>query len=885
MRTGLDLIEDIYHRRDRFDVPLDSYLFDTIELLQSARNEEHTIWQTVVWDILNTYVMKHAFFHFLLSYGDKTVKKNKNQLNYEKHIKMLERKTNARKYISKVCIAALNGDGWQTLQTLKKWKFKDYFRPRFLIFKILNMPYSLMMNFFQRFKGRYYALEILGLFSSLTEEETQAMFTYLQKNISEFDILYFSRVLSRPDMLSADNQKRLVDIISSKEFELQNIYREVLATLNPLIFTRSKVMFNNENPLSYSEEERDAIINFASQYPEMMLRLIKLNQFQYSDDSTMAEKIKKKLGIVTEPCLKVLLHVDENDTIYFNHAKIIARSITHLSYEAQQLVRNSIKTGNPRTRFLAICTFLNTEHPDFNDVEEAFNSLLEIALGPEFLEISNDASKIDDFQLDAISLLLELAQYRVDLIRRFLVGLHTRWMHEFEAGVSKVFSRTNIELSSINNFAFHLLCGEISDCREWLRINCESIDKNLADEVLEALICIENNQLLKFALDKTGTIAQNEISIICLGYILRVWPCLIGIRNVIPRLHTSNYLILPALLSLIRPNRDETHSAPVSRWSTEGDSYISIAKDINTGLKIISNDMNNDNLIFDVLENHICSSFFDAEIVMKAISCFPRSNEKILKLIQYGVEEDRYLKQGAIKALLSLPRLTKEGFELILKYTLSNEMSVDIVETSQMVDPSAVEILIDTLKNLEKITENDVTKLWLFIYIIKALLKSSGINEDVVDICKNLINQKPSIMDERLSLNERPYAAWLLGKIRPIRTDIIDILKSLATIGSLPSMVIGHFLWTKVASVISLAEITSDLSNNLTWKEREEIADIIIKIVQQPIQHEYSLFGGEGIFPENPSDAVYDAACMVVKTMKDYWAQTENKIEIESYID
>ena len=884
MKENFDIIENTYYWRDRFDLVLDSHLFDTIQQLQILGKGEHQIWQQVVWGLLNTYLTRHRFYHFRLSYGNLDTSKTKRQLNYEKYISMLEY-TDARKFISRVCIASIKQNrGWDTLQKLKKVNFRNYFRLGFLLKQLLAIPYNFSAKLEDKLKGKWYALEILGLFHSLTKDEIETMLSYLQKSGYEWGILYFTRVLTRPGMIPLEKQKILVEIIAGKKFVRDDIYQQVMSLILKLNLPSTEKMTESlKNPSVYhSSEVQKEIISFLGQNPSLMKEYLSNGLFQNSHSTNIGDEIRKNLGIVNLECIKILLEAaTDGDDAEFSRAETILRNITLLSPDAQLLILKTLNSMNPRKVFLAACTMVNSASQEYINLQETFFALIDVGLGPDYLEMTNDAYQSQDkFQASVIGLLLEIGQYRPELLKIFFLRLQTRWFHEFETMTNTVFDGVKLSQSDSTAFTHYLVRGDIDGCRNILQINQGTIDKRTYDNISDGITCVEMNEMLFDATNESKTF-KHQFARTCLGYLFRVWPCLIAINERMPSLTPSNHFVFTALLVLSKPRREGTYSPPIR--ASQNDSFLSVCRDIEVACKLIEPDTYDEQLALDIMEKKLSVSDRDAKMILSSIASFPRANDRLLQLIRKGLN-DRYFKQESINALLSLPRLNKNGVDLIIECIVNGTMSFDIVKNPKPIDPSAIPTLVNALQNRKSIIQDDVKQLWLFIYAIKTLSISSGITEDVINICKDVVLHNTSIFEQKMTKDERPYAIWVLGRVRPIRAEILNLLNKVLKSSPTKAVITNYLMWSKVAAAVALAEIASDKSTSLTWPERESIADAIAKVVNlvNP-ESEFSLFGGENMFPDSPSDAVYDAANILVSTLREYWALTDYEVFADLY--
>ena len=222
MDPRFTIVERAYYWKDRFDRPLDSYLFDAIEHLRVISSGDHPIWRIVVADLLSTYFIRISLdriYHFKLSYGNPNTDKSKRQVDFEKHISMLEF-TDARAYISKVCIESLNGRAWLAIQKLIKWRWQAFFKPKLIFAFLISIPANLIFTLISKTNGAVFALEILGLFKSINEEESEAILAYWKKYPKkDWVILSFLNILTRPGMISKDMQARFESSIYTKQFE------------------------------------------------------------------------------------------------------------------------------------------------------------------------------------------------------------------------------------------------------------------------------------------------------------------------------------------------------------------------------------------------------------------------------------------------------------------------------------------------------------------------------------------------------------------------------------------------------------------------------------------------------------------------------------------
>jgi hypothetical protein len=881
MDTRFEIIERTYYRRDRFDAPLDSYLFDTVKQLRVLTSGEHPIWQDVVKDLLTTYITRfNDLYHFKLARGDQSIGKSKRQIDYEKHIEMLEH-TRAREYISKVCIATLRGHGWQTLQGLGKWRWKNLFRPRKLFFWFISLPYRFFIRIIQRIGGAWYALEVLGLFKSLNDEEAEALLDYLQTHSYEWGTLYVVNVLARPRMISKEKQERLTKIIFSKQFERSDVHEQVLARLSQISEPALRKLVGSENESSffgtYSGDLLEILARSSASNPEAMHYLLEMHYLKDATfASTVEDKLRKNLGIVDKESLRIVLDKVEVDH-QLDVSELILRNISQISASAKGLVYDYLTSSDLRKRYLAAYLISNLSNSEYSDIRNAYEVLEETGLGPDYLEATNESYQSrDQFQQRVIRLLLVLAKDYQHLAGRFLNNLRARWEPVFVETVRYVFLE-NLSDEETKLFAHHLISGEIADCKVILERNINKIGQQFYDEVLQALETVETSNMLGYILYKDGTIPQIEFSKVCLGYEFRIWHCLVDINSSISSIISGNRFVIPALLCLQRPNRTERHAAPLH--SHDKDSYVSICSDISKAIELINLSDEDDELLVEKLESWCTPSSNNINTIMRAISCFPRLNTRLLNMIRIGIE-DRHTRKEAYKVLTNLPRLDRDAEKMIIQGILDRSMSSDILENPQSADSSGVDELIAVLKNRKELTKNDdITELWVFIYTIKSLVNSSAIGEDAISICKEILLEKTSLFDERRAKGERPFAVWALSRVRPINSEIIDILKKIVNSGPPQLISTDHIIWTKVAAIIALSEIGSDITNGLTWDERESFADMIIKYVKIPFPSDYHLFGGENVFPERPSDAVYDAATLIVETMRKHWAQTDYVVE------
>lgn len=882
------IAERTYYWKDRFDTPLDSYLFDTIEHLRVISSGEHPIWRIVVADLLDTYFMRifmGRIYHFKLSYGNPYSDKSKRQVDFEKHISMLEF-TDARNYISKVCVESLNGRAWQAIQKLRIWQWQAFFKPKLIFALLILIPMKLILGLISRANGAGFALEMLGLFKSINEEECEAILAYWKKHPKEdWAILSFLNILIRPGMISKDMQARFEGFIYERQFERDDIHQQVLARLtkiSSLALQKLNELVSTEESGNLNREALDSLIASAAINPDVMEYWIsqspRLERYYYSG---IDDTFRKNLGAVDEESIKVVFHFARNGSeSQSKFAETILKNTQQLTNAAQRYLYNCLKSDNQNERFLAASVINNLQIADRLLVEDVFDSLLEMGLGPDSLEVTNNAYQAtNDFQQKVLGLLLEISKNRQDLVRRFLLALRDKWSSEFVGTVSWVFVDTQLTKEMIATFASKLQFGEIESCRKILMENKDKINPSKYSEVLEALESVQNNDMLSYILRGEGTETQQEFSKICLGYTFRVWHCLVAVNSKISSLTSTNYLILSSLLCLTNPNRNTWKSAPVSNY--DRDSYVSICVDIGKAIEVI-NSLDNDDLVIDVLVNFSKMSNSDVDTVMRTLSYFPRSDQRLFEIIREGFTE-AYTGREKHFPWQNMNRISRDEVSLVIKSILDRSAPTELLKNPHTVDAAGAEILIDALKRRKELAQDDVNELWLVIYAIKSLVHSSMINEDVINICKDILAPKVNMFNDSHALDERPYAAWTLSRVRPFRPDIYYFLKELVTSGPTQFTAYGHAVWTKVAAMIAISEIGSDITNNLSWAEREDIADVIIKYVTLPFQTDFNLFGGENVFPEKPSDSVYDAACLIVDTMRKHWAQTD--YVVKDFID
>jgi len=894
MDTRFDLVEKTYYRKDRFDIPLDSYLFDSIKQLNVIKKGEHPIWKIVVSDLLSTYFMRlflERLYHFKLSYGNPSVDKSKKQIDFEKHIRLLE-PTLARNYISQVCIAALDGHAWQAIQKLRKKKWQDWFKPLFIIYMIRSFPLRILLRIYSINNGAFIALEIFGLFKSLTDEECNAILFYLEKQENnkhdhdEWKISDFTNILTRPGMISKNIQNRFEQYIFTKNFEQKEIQNQVLARLTRIsseALQRLKDSITNEtdfNSKRLSEDVLDTLLNSAATNPDVMVYW--LDQVSHLDiyHNPINEKtFQKNQVIIDSESMKVVFDfVQDGDESHSKAAEIVLKNIHLVTADAQNLLRKYLKSGNQNERYLAASIINGLSITDRLLIEEAFESLLDMSLDLNSFEKTNTALHSDDnLQQKVCKLLLEICKDRNDLVKKFLVNMRNRWSNEYINAALRVFSGTTVPNEVIENFALELEYGKINDCQGILLENSSHLSSEKIKEISLALRSIQDNNMLIDLQPGDGTTAQEELLSVCVRFIYSVWPCLVAINSNLSSLTSSDYLVLPALLCLEKTRRNTWRSAPISKY--DDDSYLSICNDIGKAIEVIGS-FDNVDLVINTLVSYSKQPNSDANLIVRAISAFPQPDKRLFEIIREGFGEGN---PGQVKQIpwQNSTRLDNEGVSLVVRSILNGRASSDILKSPPTVDVTGANELIKAIKKRRELTDNEILQLWLFIYAIKSLVNSSMVNSDVVDICMDLLHEKVSTFDESHKRDERPFAVWALSKALPLRAEVINLFMGILTSGPSQLISYGHFVWTRVAAIIALSEIGSDTTNELLWEEREAIADIIIKYVKIPFLSDFDLFGGENVFPERPSDAIYDAACLIVETMRKHWFQEEIKIPEE----
>ncbi|NOH03010.1 MAG: hypothetical protein HND47_14160 [Chloroflexi bacterium] len=886
MDSRFAIVERTYYWKDRFDTPLDSYLFDSIEHLRVISSGDHPIWRIVVADLLSTYYMRifmSRIYHFKLSFGFPHKDKNKRQIDFEKHISMLEF-TDARKHISEVCIESLSGHAWQAIQKLRKMPWQSLFKPKLIFWRLLSMPMELLLTLGSRGSGAMFALEIFGLLKSLDDNEFKAILGYLEKPQKEDEdgwrVLYFLNILTRPGMISEDMKTHLEAFVFSREFRRDAVQQQVLARLakiSPLALQKLEELSSKDED-QYSgrlnSDALDILVEAAATRPEVMEFWLRqssqLNRYFYSG---VDDTFRKKLGSVDVNSLDVVFEFARNgNDVQSKFAESILNNIQHATNAAQRYLYNRLRAGNQNEIFLTASVINNLQVADRLMTEEVFDALLDIALGPAQMETTDKNHQVrDEFQKKVLELLLEICKDRQDLVRKLLVALRDRWANEFIEVVTQVFANLPLSHDLLVTFANYLRTGDLESCNLILNENKQIIGLSKYVEVLEALETIKNNDMLDHVFYDNGTDSQQEFSKICHGYLSRVWRCLTVISSKVSSLSSSDSLILTSLLCLTKSNRYLSKAIPVSKY--DDDSYIAVCTDIGRAIDVISS-FENDELVVNTLINYSKSSDCNIDLLMRAISYFSAADQRLIEIVREGFTE-RYTGREGRFPWQNMNRLSSEGVSLVLKSILNRSATTEILKNPHTVDAAGAEILIDALKRRKELVHDDINELWLFIYAIKSLVHSSMINEDVINICKDILSPKVSMFNDSHALDERPYAAWTLSRVRPFRTDIYYFLKELVTSGPTQFTAYGHAVWTKVAAMIAISESGSDITNQLSWAEREDIADVIIKYVTLPFQTDFNLFGGENVFPEKPSDAVYDAACLIVETMRKHWAQTD----------
>src|SRR5439155_9773056 len=131
-----------------------------------------------------------------------------------------------------------------------------------------------------------------------------------------------------------------------------------------------------------------------------------------------------KLGRLEKSSAEGLLQTTPDEENLFSSAVLVATHVSALTIEARELLTSHLHSSDPHLRYLSACALLQTARPVPAERTRVFNSIMELAIGPQHLEGTEEAySERASFQKMVVQFLLDLAESDPLLIRTFLVAL------------------------------------------------------------------------------------------------------------------------------------------------------------------------------------------------------------------------------------------------------------------------------------------------------------------------------------------------------------------------------------------------------------------------------------------------------------------------------
>lgn len=879
MSNYFEIIDRIWREEDAFDEVLNGNLFEAIEGLRQIVRGNDPIWAKVVYEILFEYVTGFFLYHFRLSYGNPEAPKPDRQRDLEQHIRKLLH-TEARALISKVCMGSLNGNGWQTLHGIRPWRLPFTLNPFKLYRRLVAWMFRVCLHLLGKHLGAEVGLEILSLFDCYTSDEFEELMSYLQRHVhDEWRNLYVVRLMARPQAILPEEHNRLVEHILSIEFAREDTRDQILAEL-----ARSSGKALNELVKHKPPDLAEQLVVSAHVNPLSMKCLIS----SVSSHSFLGRDVNDvfgKLGRLERACAEILLQATLEENLY-SSAVLVASHIAALTVEAHELLMSNINSPDLRLRYVAACALLQTARTAPAERIAVFNSIMEIAIDRNPLEITNEAcAKRNPLQKMAVNLLLDMAQGDPPLVKAFLIALRNTWRGEFASAFESFFHSCEAPPGLIHELVECVLDGNISEARLTLCLPSYEVRAFTSCLISDALGQIADNELIFYAVNDDGSPVANLIRT-CVGYTIRVWPCLALLGDHISSLESPHFAVVAALISLARPDRNEWRPMPLtpSYASFDSkDSFVAICQDLSLAVGILES-LDEEYILGTLTDLASRSDYTVRREILRSLRFFPRANPIIMSLIRAGLaDSSREVCQAAQESLYGLPYLGTDGVELIIETVASLDeklrsgMSVDLVERSQPVASSAVPRLKDLLRNSNKVTPDQVHEVWLVEYCLNVLKFVPQESADFAELYRQKLLTNYSNDDLRGHL--RPYLILALGRVRPVTQETLEFLLNLLKPGMTKMMIRNirdlGFPEVKMAAAIALAEIGSDLTNGLDWNMRDNIARHLVWAAHQPIPVDSTFVGGKDIFPKDPNDATYQSAKTMAIVMKTHVAREQ----------
>ncbi len=879
MPSPFEIIDNIWRKEDAFDEVLNGNLFDAISGLQQIVSGDDPVWAKVVFELLFDYLQGFFFYHFQFSYGnpDPEAYKPERQRDLEQHIRKLLH-TEAWGLISKVCVSSLHGRGWQTLYIIRPWRFSFTLNPLKLWRRFLWRLFRIFLRLIQKTPaGERMSLEVFSLFDHYTPEESNELLLQIQHHshnkrsyaYNEWDILYIVRLLARPQCITQKEQDTLVDQVLSIEFTREDIRAQIFAELAK--FSDKAVAALDTYKIS---DLPDRLVTSAHINPLSLKNLISALT-PPSSHAYNASDVLGKLGRLEKSCAEGLLQTAHSEESVYASAVLVATHVSALTIEARELLISHLNSPDPHLRYLSACALLQTARPVPAERTKIFNSIMEIAIGPQSLEITNEAyGRRDSLQKMAVHFLLDLAESDPPLIRTFLVALRDTWKHEFASALTRLFSGCEMTDDFIGKLADHLLDGNLSEFRMSVSQRCSEMHDI---PIATALDRIAENDLLFYYWNNDDSLEAHLVRT-CAGYTIRVWPCLTFLTAYIAKLRAPHFAVMAALIALDKPGRSEWESIPVTKSYAHlpKDSYVSMCQDLSLAIRLL------ERLEEDIL-NLLAELEREAddrtrEQIMRSLRFFPRANPAIMSLIKKGLDDqESHVCRAAQESLYCLPYLGVDGVDLIVETVRSRSerlrtaKSDALVEHPQPVAPSAIPRVVEVLRNSSNVISDEVRETWLVEYCLNVLKFVPQEGAEFIELYKQKLLVSYSNDDLRRHL--RPYLILALGRVRPITSETVETLLNFTQPGRARMMIRSlrdlEFPEVKMAAAIALTEIGADLTNGVDWKTRDTIANHLIWAAKQPMTRHSTFVGGKDIFPKDPHDAMYQSAKTMALVMKD----------------
>lgn len=878
MRDPFETIDKIWREEDAFDEVLKGNLFEAINDLQDISGND-PIWAKIVFAILFDYLMSFFPYHFRFSYGNPEASKPERQHDLEQHIRKLLR-TQARELISKVCISSLHGRGWQTLYGIRPWRFSFTLNPLKLFRRFLARMSKIFLYRIQKAPlGARLGLEVFSLFDGYTAEEFNELMLYVQQHsrnklqfaFNEWEILYVVRLMARPQALLQPEHDKFVDQILSIEFTREDIRAQVLAEL-----AKSSDKAIAALDAYKSSDLVDQLVTSAHINPLSMKNLIS-SVASYSFGGYNTHDVLGKLGRLEKSSAEVLLQTARSEESVYSSAVLVATHFSALTIEARELLTSHMDSPDPHLRYLVACALLQTARQGPVERKKIFNSILEIAIGPKYLEVTQEAySRRDPFQKMVVQFLLDLAERDPSLIRTLLVALRTTWKNEFANTLGRFFSGCEMTDDLLDKLVDLLLDGNLSEFRMSVSQLCpEMHDLTITD----ALDRIATNDLIFYYWNNDSS-PEADLVRTCMGYTIRVWPCLAFLIGHISKLKAPHFAVIAALLALDKPSRSELKSMPVSRSYSQHpeDSYVNICQDLSLAIRILER-LDEEYILNLLTDLEHKADYRTREQIMRSLRFFPRANPAIMSLIKKGLADpEREVCQAAQESLYCSSYLDVDGVELIVETVLSpseqlrTAKSDNLVEHPQPIAPSAIPRVVELLRKSSDLTSDEVREVWLSEYCLNVLNSAQQEGSEFIELYKQKLLASYSNDDLRRHL--RPYLILALGRVRPVTSETVEMLLNFTKPGKARLMIRSlrdlEFPELKMAAAIALSEIGADLNNGIDWNKRETIANHLLWSAKQPLPSKSTFVGGKEPFPEDPNEAMYQSAKTMAQVMNDH---------------